>query len=271
MTLSSASVTMLAACAARASFADRLQDSFSNEILRHLPDADAKRDTLDQASRGMFSRSILLRTLYFRERLRATLRPGSQLVLLSHGLDCELMKSGEHALFAVDHPASQRFTRAALEAAKIDVRVQFIAHDFARDTPSQLWSSLRAAGFSADAHSVVLWEGATYYLPETAVVPVLSSFASRCARVDLFADFLNHGGYFVNGRVVSPGVGQSLAFVESLGEPWVGFFQTDTLSRTLQDAGFQSVNCEDRSGVEQRILGERLMQPNMMFFMEAHK
>jgi methyltransferase (TIGR00027 family) len=273
MTLQKASVTMLAACAARAQHASLLGDLLSPRILGELPEAAEKQAFLDGPSRGMFSRSILVRTLHFKRRLAREAGTGAQLVILSHGLDFRPMSEGGDwsRIFAVDHPESQQLSRSVLGRLGLDLPVTFVPLDLAEAAPGDLGRALAGAGLDASRPVVVLWEGATYYLPPASVEAILAALPPLSCRVLVLADFLNEGGYFLDGKIASAGVERNLAFVASLGEPWVGFFDPSRLKVNLEGAGFTRVSCRDRAEVESDLLGEQRMHPNTMFFLEAQK
>src|SRR6478609_1158924 len=94
-----------------------------------------------------------------------------QLVILGAGLDSRPYRFAEKLegvrVFEVDLPSTGKWKQARLrENGLSSAHVIFVGIDFAHE---QLDVRLRDCGYVAEARTVFLWEGVTYYLPEGAV------------------------------------------------------------------------------------------------------
>lgn len=269
MTLA-ASKTMGAVCAVRAEEGDPL----SARILPLIPDAQKSRRTLDAGSRGLFSRSVMVRSRFFDDLLRRRAATNDQLVVLSAGLDTRFLSSREwrgRPAFSVDHPGSQALCRSVLDRAGIAAKdLHFVPFDLASGAADRLLDGLIEAGLDPLSPTLFVWEGATYYIAEQAVTSVLEAVGKRMARATVSADFLDRSAYFENGEIIAGGVAKNLQFLRDIGEPWVGFFDRDGVAASLSAVGFE-VEITDRRDVELRFLREAKMRPGTMFFVEAEK
>lgn len=272
MPLVTCSLTMGAVCAVRAEHGASLDDAYAARIVELIPEAKRHRAALDEGSRGMFSRSILVRSRWFSEAMRRA-RGYQQLLVLGAGLDLRPLTMTEwrdRAVFSVDHPQSQALCRELLATAGIDAApLRFVAADLAREAPAMLMQRLIAAGFDPTLATVVVWEGSTYYIDVEAVFGVLERLVKDIPTVRFIGDFLNRDGYFKNGQVVNAGVARNLEFLTSIGEAWIGFFEPALVAERLTRIGYRSVDVIDRTNVEQHLMGEIHMQPSTMFFVDA--
>lgn len=273
MTLQAASTTMKAACAARAAHAAEIADDVSPRIVRLLPDAEDARRLLDDGSRGLFSRSVLLRSRYFGEIHETQAARRDQLVLLSAGLDVRSLAMPcwrGKAIFAVDHPSSQALCRDLLERAGIALpSTRFVPLDLVGEPPGALLGALIEAGLDPERPTLVVWEGATYYLPRPTVHAQLCALGRNFAAARVAVDLLCRDAYLRDGQPANEGVARNLEFLRRLGEPWIGFFDPEETIAIIRAAGLGKARSFDRADLERRLLGESLMQPGSMFFLEA--
>lgn len=141
----------------------------------------------DRISRGFVS-GLRARTRFMDETLLRGLDAGiDQVVILGTGFDARGRRFEDRLrgarLYEVDHPATAA-TRAERTtdwpptgAVRVDV-------DFLRERPGD---RLRDVGFDPERRAVVLWEGVTMYLDESAVRDTLDSMRSVCAPGSLLA------------------------------------------------------------------------------------
>lgn len=129
---------------------------------------------------------FLARTRFVDDQLLLALRRGvRQVVILGAGYDSRALRFAEPLrdalVFEVDLPSTQRAKRQRLSEAGIATppNLRFVGHDFHERA---LIDALQAEGFSTALPTFFIWEGVTYYLAESAVVQVLDSVVSRCAR-----------------------------------------------------------------------------------------
>ncbi|MFD1425134.1 class I SAM-dependent methyltransferase [Laceyella tengchongensis] len=272
MSLKSKSLTMEAVCAVRAANADLLKDPYSQKIALLLPDAEKNCEILDRGSRGMFSRSVVLRSLYFRDALIDQAKHHTQLIVLSAGFDLRATSlpewKGKH-FFSVDHPYSQAFCRNVFTQAEIDVSdVKFVGFDLNRP-PKELMDSLLDNGVDFNEPTTVVWEGATYYFAKEAVYQVMDAFAANFKQFAFYADLINIKSFFEGDKPVSVGVEKNLAFLEKIGEPWIGFFDMEELRTRLKEMGYHAVQLIPREDLEQKYFAEILMSRDNTYFLKA--
>lgn len=127
---------------------------------------------------------LALRTAAIDREVRRFLAPPHsfrQVVLLGAGLDTRAERIGGEGVtwFEIDHPATQADKRrrlAALGDYPVDA-ARFVPVDFEHE---RFLEKLVAAGFSAEAPALFLWEGVVLYLPEPAVRATMRAVAQGC-------------------------------------------------------------------------------------------
>jgi methyltransferase (TIGR00027 family) len=123
-----------------------------------------------------FRDAIRLRTRHIDDLVRAALARGTrQVVLMGAGFDARALRLPELAearaqVFEVDFPALLDTKRALLSTAGVATPALLhpIPCDFTGDFEPTLTASLGAAGFSATAPAVFIWEGVIPYLTREA-------------------------------------------------------------------------------------------------------
>ncbi|MGG2119878.1 class I SAM-dependent methyltransferase [Bacillus bombysepticus] len=274
MALKSQSITMEAVCAIRSEYSKQLDDNYSNRLLEHLPNAVEGRETLDTGSRGMFSRSVILRSLYFRNLLKEQSENFDQLVILSAGLDLSVLDIEEwknKKVFSVDHPYSQEFCREIFNKSGIDQSIyRYIPYDLTQDL-SQLIELLEQKGMDRTIPTLILWEGATYYFNPENIYQVLETFATSLPNVMFVCDCLNKDAYLKHGKPSTIYVEKNFEFLEKIGEPWKGFFVPSEFDFKLKEIGYEEIKIIPRENIEEQLMGEVKMGLQKMFFVEAKK
>lgn len=162
-----------------------------------------------------------------------------QVVLLGAGLDARAARFAQPGVrfFEVDQPASQAEKLARIRSldrypasAATYVACDFEKHDFL--------DRLVQAGFDASAPALIVWEGVTYYLQESAIRATLRRIATACEpRSVLLFDHFTRG--FVEGATRADADQQTRALVEELGERFV--FGTNDPLPMLYEEGFRHV------------------------------
>lgn len=166
----------------------------------------------------------------------------TQYVVLGAGLDTFAYRNpftDALRVFEVDFPATQRWKRAELRRARIDVPawLSFVPVDFDRQSA---FDELAAAGFDRTRPAFFSWLGVTMYLSPAVVYSVLSAIAA-----------MPSGGGVVFDYAVDPSLLGSIERrvfeefsrrVAATGEPWTGLFNPETLAAQLRDAGFVSIS-----------------------------
>lgn len=118
MALKSQIITMELVWAIRSEYSKDLEGTYPHRLLAHLPNTIEERETLDTGSRGMFSRSVILRSLYFTNLLKEQSKNFDQLIILSAGLDLsdlDIKFQKNNPIFSVDYPYSQAFCKECCE------------------------------------------------------------------------------------------------------------------------------------------------------------
>lgn len=102
----------------------------------------------------------------------------------------------------------------------------------------------------------MLWEGATYYIPEIATHLVIAALSKEIDQMLFAADFLNLNTYFRDGEVINQQIVGVLSYLEDLGELWIGFFDPDDMIERLESHGFQAIRLYDRAEAENDTFAE---------------
>ncbi|MFI5959655.1 class I SAM-dependent methyltransferase [Cryptosporangium sp. NPDC051539] len=167
-----------------------------------------------------------------------------QALVLGAGFDSRahrLPALRDAAVFEVDHPATQ-----AVKRRRLPGRVVFVPVDFLRD---DLGAALVGAGFDSGARTVVVWEGVTNYLTESAVDATLRSVVglvpvgSQIVFTYVDRGVLGGGGGLAGGAGVGgvdefggfAGVESWRGAVSAAGEPWTFGFVPAELPGYLAD------------------------------------
>jgi methyltransferase (TIGR00027 family) len=178
--------------------------------------------------------------------LEAVARGVKQYVVLGAGLDTFAYRNpfAELHVFEVDYPATQAWKRQRLQLANIPVpsTLTFAPVDFEKDT---LPAGLAQAGFRENETAFFSWLGVTPYLAEQTVLATLQWIAAGPQNGVAFDYAVPRSSLSFFQRMAFDALS---ARVATAGEPFVGFFDPETLSRELQKMGFKHI--EDL-GVEQ--------------------
>jgi len=125
----------------------------------------------------------LARTRLIDDTLRQAVNDGaSQVVILGSGYDSrayrfpQLLRSAK--VFEVDFPPTQEYKKLRVREVlgQAPKNVVFVPIDFSKD---DLGVVLRAAGYRPERKTVFIWEGVTYYIPESGVEATLHFVADH--------------------------------------------------------------------------------------------
>ena len=183
-----------------------------------------------------------LRTAYMDEHIKFWTAPPhkfGQVIILGAGLDTRAARLRTEGVefYEVDHPDTQqeKLTRLrSLPDYPLDT-----AHYVGCDFESQDFiDQLTATGFDADAPAVIIWEGVTAYLTESAVQSTLRRIATAChpGSVVVF-DYLSR--QMAQGTSISDSDRRTRAVVSELGEEFR--FGSNNVLPLLYAEGFQYV------------------------------
>lgn len=184
-------------------------------------------------------RIMLTRTLAIDAGLREG-APWPQLVLLGAGLDARAYRMPELAestVFEVDHPATQRYKRAAVgELAPRARALRYVPVDFTRE---RFTDALERAGHSTRVRTAWVFEGVVTYLTLPELEVSLAGMAQRSAPGSRVLLTYNEGG-----RV------RSLlgAVTARVGEPQRSSFRPEAMRALVEKHGLRVR--EDLDGLE---------------------
>jgi methyltransferase (TIGR00027 family) len=182
---------------------------------------------------------MALRTAAIDDALRDGLREGAQqVVILGAGLDARAYRMPELAsvtVFEVDHPATQAYKRARIEARRPTAReVRFVAVDFER---TRLDDALVEAGHDSSRPTFWIWEGVTMYLAPEAMRATLAALAVRSVPGSRAA--ITYVTPELEG-VAPPWLrGLGLVFLRVVGEPVRGRMTPAEMHAALAEAGLR--------------------------------
>ena len=173
---------------------------------------------------------------------RGVTRGVTQYVILGAGLDTFAYRNPHRArslrVFEVDHPATQAWKRARLEAAAIPIpaSLTFAPVDFERQT---LGDGLAAAGFDSGAPSFFSWLGVTMYLTEPAIASTLGLVAATPRGGGIALDYaVPRATLGWMGRIAHDALARRVA---AAGEPFRTFWSPGDVRERLAAAGFRAI------------------------------
>jgi methyltransferase (TIGR00027 family) len=204
------------------------------ELSRHFP-ADFAYALLK------YLRALMtMRSRYVEEELRVAIQRGvTQYVILGAGLDSFAYRRRDLAdvvhVFEVDHPVSQDWKRARLEALGIALppNLTFVPIDFETQT---LLEGLRREGYQEEQPGFFSWLGVTQYLTEEAIRKTLQAVASLAPGTEIIFE------YTVPESLLEAEGQRVLAAFKvrgaARGEPWLSLFEPTRLRAWVQELGF---------------------------------
>ena len=212
------------------------QDPFACAILGVTPEEAAERGGGDERRRRM-RLFIAARSRLAERRIAAAVARGvRQVVVLGAGLDTFGLRNPHAAeglrVFEVDHPATQAWKRERIAAMGAQApSLVFAPCDFERD---DLAEALLRAGADRAAPIFFMWLGVAPYLTREAAMTTLRTIAATPGGEVVF-DYT---------EAAERDRGEAQAFhqellerVAAVGEPIVGFFDPQELSRDLHAFG----------------------------------
>jgi methyltransferase (TIGR00027 family) len=183
---------------------------------------------------GVVARTRLIDQVVLRELGRV-----EQVLILGAGLDSRALRlpgMDRVRVFEVDHPATQAAKRRALSRdGQPAGHVTFVPVVFGAD---DLAAALTAAGFTAGAPSLVLWEGVTNYLSRQAVDETFGLLASMLGSGSvLLFTYVDAG--MLDGSADFAGAKTTMRAVRRVGEPFTFGFAPPEVPGYLADRGFE--------------------------------
>jgi methyltransferase (TIGR00027 family) len=208
--------------AQHAELARRFPSDFAHALLRYL--------------RALMT----MRSRYVEDELSKAIQRGvTQYVILGAGLDSFAYRRRDLTdvvqVFEVDHPVSQRWKRARLDALGVDLppNLTFVPIDFEKQPFGEV---LRAEGYGVEKSGFFSWLGVTQYLTEEAIYHTLQTVASLAPGTEIIFEYtvpealLDAEGQRVLAAFKARGAAR--------GEPWLSLFEPTHLTTHVKELGF---------------------------------
>jgi methyltransferase (TIGR00027 family) len=223
-------------------------------VLPELP-MDALDLDFDRAMKelgGYIVAVLTYRTKAFDAALLDALQDGArQVVVLGAGFDSRAYRFqsqlGDVRFMEVDYGPTQAYKKQRLGEI-LDVipsNVSFVPMDFTKDN---LLEQLRNAGYSEQQKTFFLWEGVTYYLPESAVKDTLHFARDHSAAGSRIAfDYFGAN---------NPAINNPLHLYARWGEPYLFGFPNSSAREYVQQEGLGVLS--DTPGLEYICIAEVL-------------
>jgi methyltransferase (TIGR00027 family) len=192
------------------------------------------------------------RTKRFDAALLDALQNGAtQVVVLGAGFDSRAYRFqsqlADVRVMEVDYGPTQAYKKQRLAeiVEVIPSNVSFVPMDFTKDN---LLEQLRNAGYSEQQKTFFLWEGVTYYLPESAVKDTLHFVRDHSASGSRIA--------FDYTGTNNPALNNPLHLYARWGEPWRFGFRNSSAREYVQQEGLGVLS--DTPGLEYICIAEVL-------------
>ena len=185
--------------------------------------------------------SAVARTRLIDDLVTDAAHTANQIVILGAGHDTRahrLPALADHAVFEVDHPATQALKRARLArtgGGRLHP-VTFVPVDLQRD---DLIDALRAAHYDTATAGVFVLEGVTNYLSASAVDTTFAAIRHLAAAGSyLVFTYVDRKVLTAGGVAAFPEAQRWLEQVTRRGEPWTFGFDPSTITNYLSQRGF---------------------------------
>lgn len=223
----------------RDAYAVRFLQKKSQLLLKFGPNA-LLRALIEKFSPGSYGFTVA-RTRHFDAALLDGLRAGvTQVVILGAGYDSRAFRFADQLrgvrVFELDHPGTQARKLRMLKDANTEIpeNVTFVGIDFARQSFRNV---LPRHGFRADAKTLFLWEGVSYYLRVEAVKDVLGFVAACPPGSSIVFDYALQS--FVDGDTSTYGGAAVARWLKKIGEPFLFGLQPAAAERFLAKCGLR--------------------------------
>ena len=203
-----------------------------------------------------FMAIVLLRNRWYEDLLATCVAEGiPQVVMLGAGYDTTAwrLNLGDATLFEVDAAPTQTAKRVAMDSRGLRPtgRLQYVPCDFENDS---LPDQLAAHGFDADAPSLFVWYGVSFFLSAEAVDQTLRDVATLAAPGSRFVwDYLDPA--VVDGTSPYRGAMKARAAVARRGEPYTFGLTADGAEDVMRNHGFSVEANVSMTDLAQRYAG----------------
>jgi methyltransferase (TIGR00027 family) len=179
-----------------------------------------------------------------------------QLVILGAGFDTRAYRFADRLsstrAFELDHPVTAALKQARVRKVfgLLPEHVTYISSDLEHE---DLQEVLSRAGYRADARTLFIWSGVSFYLTPEAVAAVLA-FVRTCSAPGSSIVFDYHYQGFTDGTRDYYGGAEGRRRVEELGEPCIFGIEEGGLAALLQRHGLELVSDLGPAELERRYL-----------------
>lgn len=185
--------------------------------------------------------AIIARTRFIDECLKEAVSGGiGQLVILGAGYDTRAMRfedlKKKVTVFELDHPSTQTKKLERIEK-HVDAdlsHVRYISIDFATE---DLGDKLLACGYDERLKTLFIWEGVTYYIPESAVDRTLSFISHHApSRSSVIFDYFPSS--VADGTIKLAEARALREGLKRIGEEIIFGIAPDQIESFMKDRGF---------------------------------
>jgi methyltransferase (TIGR00027 family) len=207
-----------------------------------------------------FATAVHARTRYIDEVFKESLAAGAmQVVILGAGLDSRAYRFGEvlrgARVFEVDFPPTQEYKKKRVREILngLPPHVAYVPIDFTKD---DLATVLREAGYDTTKKTVFVWEGVTFYIPETAVNGTLGFVASHSAPGSRIVF-----DYFLESALTAPAIVALNKRLTALGEPFIFGIPDENRDRFIARQGLRMISDVGSNELRSRYLPAGFVDP----------
>jgi methyltransferase (TIGR00027 family) len=200
-----------------------------------------------------FATAVHVRTRHIDEMFKESLAAGAtQVVILGAGLDSRAYRFGEalrgSRVFEVDFPPTQEYKKKRVQEILngLPPHVAYVPIDFTKD---DLGTVLRQAGYDTTKKTVFVWEGVTFYIPETAVNGTLAFVASNSAPGSRIVF-----DYFLESALKSASIVALNKRLTALGEPLIFGIPDDNRDGFIARQGLRIISEVGTNELRRRFL-----------------
>lgn len=221
-----------------------LVDSISPRLVNTMGDNDGRfAHVLDHPFAKQWRAGFLIRNRYAEDCLAQAVERGvRQYAILGAGLDTFAFRQppwgSSLCIYEIDHPATQRWKRDRLAAARIPIppNLTFVPIDFER---SSLANALLAANFDIVGKTFCSWLGVTQYLTLDAISVTLEFVLSLPRSSEIVFSFILP--FEMLPKLEAEALVMAARRSAELGEPWLTTFRAEDLKARLRSMGFSDV------------------------------
>ncbi|WP_165489115.1 class I SAM-dependent methyltransferase [Staphylococcus warneri] len=261
------SETMIAVLLARVENSKISKENYPNKLIDKLNHTHEHFEFLEYKSRGMFSRSILVRSLYFIDSILNF--KGEQIIVLGSGLDTKALEYADEnvSIHYVDHPQSIDFSKELLRTVDHG-NIEFTSFDL-EDDANFLLQKLNEKGIDKFKDTLIIWEGSSYYINPKSSLNLIASLIDYFENFNFYFDILCSGAY----QNSSKGANENIKYLKNINETWVGHLIYEDIKDIVCNAKKNRINLKkfDRSEIELKYLKESYLFSGQMSFIEIEK